>query len=141
MTKRLKRQDSFNEVYDQMQKMFNQMQSFSKDLNFGTNVPVDIKMEDNNVILTADLPGVKKENINLKADKDSVEISAESSTEIKEENEKYVRKERSSERFRRVVSWPTEIDASTIKAKYEDGVLRVEAEKVDSEDDESIEIE
>lgn len=141
MTKRLDRENSTKEVFDQMHKMFNQMQNFSKDLNFRSSVPVDIKEEDGKVVLTADLPGVQKDNINLKADEDSVEISAESSTEVKEENEKYLRKERSSRSFRRVISWPTSIDSETIKAEYEDGVLRVEAEKKDSSGGNSIEIE
>lgn len=141
MTKRLDRENSTKDVFDQMHKMFNQMQNFSKDLNFRSSVPVDIKEEDGKVVLTADLPGVQKDNINLKADEDSVEISAESSTEVKEENEKYLRKERSSRSFRRVISWPTSIDSETIKAEYEDGVLRVEAEKKDSSGGNSIEIE
>lgn len=141
MTKRLDRENSTKDVFDQMHKMFNQMQNFSKDLNFRSSVPVDIKEEDGKVVLTADLPGVQKDNINLKADEDSVEISAESSTEVKEENEKYLRKERSSRSFRRVISWPTSIDSETIKAEYEDGVLSVEAEKKDSSGGNSIEIE
>lgn len=141
MAKRLDREDGINDIFDQMHKMFNQMQNFSKDLNFRTSVPVDIKEENGKVVLTADLPGVQKDDINLKADENSVEISAESSQELKEENEKYLRRERSSKRFRRVVSWPTAIDAETIKAEYNDGVLSVEAEKKDAENGENIEIE
>lgn len=141
MTKRLDRRDGVNDIFDQMHKMFNQMQSYSKDLNFKSSVPVDIKEEDGKVVLTADLPGVEKEDINLKADKDSVEISAESSAELKEENEKYIRRERSSRSFRRAISWPTEIDPETIHAEYNDGVLKVEADKKDSHSGDSIEIE
>lgn len=141
MAKRLDRENSAKDIFDQMHKMFNQMQTYSKDLNFRSSVPVDIKVEDEKVILTADLPGVQKDDINLKADEDSVEISAETKTELKEENEKYVRKERSSKSFRRVVSWPTAIDAETIKAEYNDGVLKVEAKKQDADSGDSIEIE
>ena len=139
--RRLDRENNSKDIFDQMHKMFNQMQNYSKDLNFRSSVPVDIKMEDDKVILTADLPGVQKDDINLKADADSVEISAETATEVKEENEKYVRKERNSRSFRRVVSWPTEINADSITAEYKDGVLRVEADKVDSDTGENIEIE
>lgn len=141
MVKRLDRNDSAKDIFDQMHKMFNQMQNYSKDLNFRTSVPVDIKEDGGNVVLTADLPGVQKDDINLKADEDSVEISAESSAELKEENEKYVRRERSSRSFRRVVSWPTKVNAETVKAEYNDGVLRVEAEKQDKNSGDSIEIE
>ena len=139
--RRLDRENNSKDIFDQMHKMFNQMQNYSKDLNFRSSVPVDIKMEDDKVILTADLPGVQKDDINLKADADSVEISAETATEVKEENEKYVRKERNSRSFRRIVSWPTEINADSITAEYKDGVLRVEADKVDSDTGGNIEIE
>ena len=139
--RRLDRENNSKDIFDQMHKMFNQMQNYSKDLNFRSSVPVDIKMEDDKVILTADLPGVQKDDINLKADAESVEISAETATEVKEENEKYVRKERNSRSFRRVVSWPTEINADSITAEYKDGVLRVEADKVDSDTGGNIEIE
>jgi len=60
MVKRLDRKDGAHDIFDQMHKMFNQMQSFSKDINLGTSVPVDIRVEDDKVFLTADLPGVQK---------------------------------------------------------------------------------
>ena len=133
--KRLDRQDQLDDVFDQMQKMFNQFSSFSKDrLDLSNTVPVDIKEEGDQVTVTADLPGVQKEDINLKADKDGLEISAEASQEIKEENEKYVRQERSSRRFRRKLRWPTEVDPESVEAEYSDGVLTVEADKDESDD-------
>lgn len=132
--RRLDRRDDIDDVFDQMQSMFKNFQEFGEELAFGSNVPVDIKEEEGKIVMSADLPGVEKEDINLKADEEGVEISAESSQEIKEENEKYVRRERSSRSFRRRVRWPTEIDPETITAEYEDGVLNIEAEKEESED-------
>jgi HSP20 family protein len=136
--RRLDRRDHLDDVFDQMQKMFNQFQDIT-DLN--ANVPVNVKEEDGKIIVTADMPGVQKEEINLKADKDGLEISAESKTEIKEENEKYLRKERSSKHYKRRIHWPAEVDPDTIKAKYEDGVLRVEAEKEEDSEDWDVSIE
>lgn len=141
MARKLNRKNGFNDIFDQMQKMFNQMQNYGKELDFRSNIPVDIKEEDGKVVLTADMPGVQKEDISLRADKDSVEISAQTSQEIKEENEKYFRRERSSRSFRRTVAWPTEIDAESIKAKYEEGVLRLKADKVGENSGGNIEIE
>lgn len=141
MVRRLDRQDNLNSIFDQMHKMFNQMQNVGKELDFRSSIPVDLKEEHDKVILTADIPGVQKEDINLKADENSIEISAQSTQELKEENEKYFRRERSSRSFRRAVSWPTRINPDTIHAKYEDGVLRVEAEKAEHDTDGNIEIE
>ncbi len=140
--RRLKRQDDIEDVFQQMEDMFSQFQE--KGMNFASelspNFPVDIAEEDGEYVVTADMPGVEKEEINIKADKESVEISAESSHEIEEENEKYYRKERSKRQFNRRVSFPSEVDAETIEASYEDGVLTITAEK-DEEEGRNIEIE
>lgn len=132
MTRRLNRRDHVDDIFDQMQKMFNQFQSFGQDLNIASGVPVDITEKDGKVVIVADLPGVQKEDINLKADKDGIEIIAESSEEMREENEKYLRRERSSRAYSRKISWPAEIDPETVTAEYSDGVLRITAEKEES---------
>jgi len=139
--RRLDRNDRFDDFADQMQKMFNQFQNFGKELDFRTTVPVNIKEEDNKIVVTADLPGVQKEDISLKADQDGVRITAESEQEIKEENEKYLRQERSSRQYQRKIAWPKTIKPDTIKAKYQDGVLTVEAQKEETEDNWNVEIE
>lgn len=127
--RRLDRRDNVEDVFDQMQNMLREFQDFGKDLAAPPAVPVDIQEEDNEYVLTADMPGVEKDQINVKADENSVEITAETEQEIKEENEKYVRKERSSRTFRRSVSWPSQVDPESVSAEYENGVLEITAEK------------
>ncbi|MFB6100639.1 MAG: Hsp20/alpha crystallin family protein [Candidatus Nanohalobium sp.] len=140
--RRLDRNDGSGDMFEQMQKMMEELQNkgmgFASDLTQST--PIDIREEDGQLIVSADMPGVEKEEINVKADEDSVEISAESSAEVKEENEKYLRKERRSRKFRRTVPWPKNIDPDTVTAEYEDGVLEVSAE-VDEEGGKEVEVE
>lgn len=136
--RRLDRRDDLDDVFDQMQKMFNQFQDLA---DFRSNVPVNVKEENGELVLTADIPGVQKEDINVKADSEGLEISAESSAEIKEENEKYLRKERSSRTYRRRVAWPTEVDPETVEAEYRDGVLTVKADTLEEDDGRDVEIE
>lgn len=140
--KRLKRQDDLDDIFKQMENVFSQFQE--KGMDFASelkpNFPVDIAEEDGEFIITADLPGVDKEEINITADEESVEISAESSAEVEEENEKYYRKERSTRRFNRRVNFPSKVDAESVEAEYEDGVLTIKAEK-EEEDGREIEIE
>lgn len=138
--RRLDRNDSLDDLQDQMRKMFNQLQSYGRE-RLSAEVPVDMKEEDGKIVVTADLPGVEKENINLKADDKRLEINAESSTEVTEENEKYIHRERSSRQFRRTVSWPVRVDTESISAEYEDGVLKVEAEKAQDAGGRDIDIE
>ncbi len=133
--RRLKRQDDLDDIFKQMENVFNQFQE--KGMNFASelkpNFPVDIAEEEGEFVITADLPGVDKEEINITADEESVEISAESSAELEEENEKYYRKERSTRRFNRRVNFPSKVDAATVEAEYEDGVLTITAEKEEEE--------
>jgi len=128
--RRMKR-NSFDDMFDSMQNMFEEVQDRGLEMLEG-RVPVDIRDEDGEIVVKADLPGVSKEDINLRADEESLEISAESSTEIEEKNEKYLRRERSSRSFRRTVSWPTSVEVESISAEFEDGVLTVTAEKTES---------
>lgn len=117
-------------VFDQMQNMLEEFHGAGKELtNLGGGVPVDVREEDDSIVVSADIPGVSKEDISLKADDEGLEISAEAETEIEEENEKYYRKERTSRRFRRKVAWPSAVDPESIEASYDEGVLTVTAEK------------
>lgn len=141
--RRLDREDGVEDVFDQMQNFIDQFQNFGKDMasTFTGAVPVDVTEEDGRITVRADLPGVEKEEINVKADEEKVEIMAESAQEVKEENEKYYRKERSSRTFQRTVAWPKPVDPETIEAEYEDGVLTVTAEVSEEEEGRDIEIE
>lgn len=129
--RRLKRTDGVEDLFDQMQKMFEEVQDTGRGLasDFTGSLPIDIQEEDNEYTLTADLPGVEKEEINITGDESSVEIHAESEAEMKEENEKYIRRERRSRSFRRTVAWPQPVDPETITAEYDEGVLTITAEK------------
>ena len=130
--RRLRRQDE-KDVFDHMQKMFDEMQEMGKNIVPGGRMPVDIREENGEIVVSADLPGINKEDISLKADDEGLEITAEGSAEVKEENEKYIRRERSERRYRRKVHWPVQVDPETVEASYKDGVLEVRAEKDESE--------
>jgi HSP20 family protein len=131
--RRLSRRDDNNDVLNHFQRMFEEMQEMGKNIVPGDQMPVDVRDENGKIVITADVPGVQKEDISLKADEEGLEITAEGSQEIKEENEKYIRKERSQRMYRRKVGWPTQIDTDTVKASYKDGVLEVTAEKEESD--------
>jgi len=139
--RRLKRAENVDDLFNQMEKVFSEFQEKGRNFahDFTTGFPVDIAEEGGEFVVSADMPGVEKEEINVKADAEGVEISAESSKEIEEENEKYYRRERSRKAFNRRVSFPQPVDPDTIEASYEDGVLEIRAEK-DHEDGKSVDI-
>ncbi len=80
-------------------------------------------------VLTAELPGVNKEDLDLRVTPDGIEIAAEARRE-KEENEKdYHYRERSYSSFRRALPFPAEVIPEQVEARLTDGVLEVRLPK------------
>jgi HSP20 family protein len=89
---------------------------------------VDVKENDSAVTIEADLPGVKKESIDLTYDNNYLTISAcrEDSKETKEEN--FMRRERFYGEFRRSF-YLDNVDHEKIKASFDNGVLIINIPK------------
>jgi HSP20 family protein len=91
---------------------------------------VDIMETDDSIIVISDLPGVKKENIEIDISEDTIEIVAKFDEEIEEEGANYLRKERSYGETRRSMVLPAKIEVKKAKAKFKDSVLTVELPKI-----------
>jgi HSP20 family protein len=81
--------------------------------------------------LKAEVPGIEKEKIKVKATKDSVEISGEQSEEekLEDKTKRYVYNERSYSSFYRNIPVPEEIVSSKVSAKMSNGILHVDLPK------------
>ena len=86
---------------------------------------VDIKENDGAIMVHAELPGLKKEDINISVDKGVLNISGKREFEKKEENDKWHRVERSYGSFHRSFRLPENVKESDIAAVCNDGVLTV----------------
>jgi HSP20 family protein len=86
---------------------------------------VDLYEEGINVILKADLPGIKKEDIKIDLSEHCLTISGEKARKEKVEKEGYHRYERSFGSFCRRFELPGDLDTEKIKAHFEDGVLEI----------------
>lgn len=126
--RRLDRRDGLDDLFNQMQRFAEEVQERGMNIT-ERGIPVDIQEDEETVTITADMPGVEKENINLKADDETISITAEHEADVKEENEKYVRRERRRKTYQRTVRWPVEVDPETVTANYENGVLKITADK------------
>ncbi len=92
-------------------------------------MPVELHEKEKEYTVKAELPGVKKEDLDIDIDKNYITINAKKEEE-KEENEKgYKKSEFSYGEFSRTVYFPQEIDVEKTKAKLEHGVLKIEAPK------------
>ncbi len=101
---------------------------------------VDIMETESELIVTSDIPGVSKDDIQIKVSEDSLEISSEVKREEKEEDKGYIRRERVYRKFYRKLSLPTPVDAEQAKASYKNGVLEIKLPKKEEKKSFKVEI-
>jgi HSP20 family protein len=101
---------------------------------------VNEKVTEKGYILEIDLPGVKKENIEISVNEGILTISGERKLEKKEEGENYTRIESFFGRFERSFKLPADADAENIEAEYKDGVLKIFIPKKQKAEGKKIEI-
>ncbi|MBU5464247.1 Hsp20/alpha crystallin family protein [Anaerotignum sp. MSJ-24] len=91
----------------------------------------DVKETDNSYELDIDLPGFKKEDINVQLDNGYLTIAASKSLEKEDEHEKshYIRQERYSGSMSRSFYVGNDVKQEEIHAKYEDGILKLAVPK------------
>jgi HSP20 family protein len=102
---------------------------------------VDVQEKDDSVIVTTDLPGVDKADVDIRIGEGYIEINAESKQEEEGEKDGYVHRERTYSKFSRAVSLPSGVTEEGAKAKLEDGVLTVTLRKSKGGEKPKIEVE
>lgn len=90
---------------------------------------MDLVETDEEYVLTADLPGLSQEDINLEFEDNVLTLSGERKAEHSERKEGYYRLERASGSFSRSLTLPEGVDAEAVKATFEKGVLEVRIPK------------
>jgi HSP20 family protein len=86
---------------------------------------VDVSETENEIKVSAELPGLDEENVDVSLSPGVLTISGEKKEETKEERENYYRAERAYGAFRRAVPLPTEVDTDGAEAVFQKGVLTV----------------
>lgn len=90
----------------------------------------DVRETEKEIIITVDLPGVDKKDINIEVQGDLLEISAEKKFEAEEERKGYIRRERAYNKFYKSMRLPAEVDESRAEASLNNGVLEIKLPKV-----------
>lgn len=86
---------------------------------------VDIIDRDNEILVRAEIPGVKKENLDISLTDTAITIKGSSTEEKKEEKGDYFRSETMKGSFSRTLPLPTEVDGSKARSTFKDGMLEV----------------
>lgn len=102
---------------------------------------IDIEENNGNLMVRAEIPGMKKEDIKVSVKEDMLTISGERKRENENKDKTFHRIERSYGQFRRMIRLPATVDAGKVKATYKDGVLNVTLPKPESMKPKNIDVE
>jgi HSP20 family protein len=86
---------------------------------------VDIYEDENELVLTAEVPGIAEKDIEIKVEDNTLSIMGERKLEKETKEENYHRIERSYGSFIRSFTLPNYVDVENIRAEHENGVLKV----------------
>jgi HSP20 family protein len=97
-----------------------------KDLTVSNWAPaVDIYETGNELVLTAEVPGIDEKDIEIKVEDNTLTLKGERKFEKETKEENFHRLERSYGSFFRAFSLPNSIDPDRIQAEHENGVLKI----------------
>ena len=92
---------------------------------------VDVVETDDQIKVSAELPGLDDKDIEVSLDRGVLTISGEKSEEHEEERENYYRTERTYGSFRRAIPLPTEVNQDEVEAVFRNGVLTITMPKAE----------
>ncbi|MEW6159599.1 MAG: Hsp20/alpha crystallin family protein [Verrucomicrobiota bacterium] len=86
---------------------------------------VDVHEDRDKVVVTAELPGMQKNDIDVSVHENTLLISGERKCEEEKSGAEYYQCERYFGKFQRSIALPHTVDTSKVEAKYKDGILTV----------------
>jgi HSP20 family protein len=137
----------FGSIQERMNRVFGETMralypNEGEELEKGTWMPaVDIHETEDGYIVKADLPGMKKEDIQIDLKNSTLTLKGEKKFEETVSKDNYVRTERAYGTFVRSFTLPHNVDAEKIRASYKDGVLELALPKKEEAKPKQIKVE
>ena len=104
-------------------------------------MPIEVYETPNEFVVKVELPGVKKEDVEIAVRDNYLVIKAEKKEEVEEEKQHVHVKERVYGKFERVIPLPPDLDTDNAKASFKDGVLEIRFPKKSATKEKKITIE
>jgi HSP20 family protein len=97
-----------------------------------TRIPyVDVIDSGTEYVVKAELPGLKKENVQIEVGTNEVSLTAKSSVETEERGKTYLHRERAFSMFRRRIGFGESIDTEKVSASMAEGILEIKLPKLE----------
>jgi HSP20 family protein len=106
----------------------------------GWSPALDVYEDKDSIMVKVELPGMKKEQIELSLHENTLTISGERKAERAENSGDASRSERFLGRFQRTVTLPKPVDPNKVNARYKDGILTVTLSKTEESKPRQIEV-
>lgn len=133
--------------------IWHEMDRFQRDMNrlFNQYTPptrrvapsypaVNVWFNDEGLVVSAEMPGVKPEDLDINVQRDSLTIGGILGSEELPEGARYHRKERVAGQFSRTIQMPFSVDPDEVEAGFEGGVLTIRLPRVEAEKPKKIKI-
>jgi len=120
--------NEFMAMQNQLDRLFSETleRGARGDLDFGSWMPpVDLREENDKLVLEMELPGLKKDDVEISLENNVLTIKGERKFEKEEKKENFHKIERSYGKFARSFSLPTTVKPDGIDASLKDGILTV----------------
>jgi HSP20 family protein len=138
----------FDSIFDQFRRSFDELLSPFYPYTGITSTPlsqlpirssiVDLVDEGDHYIVTAELPGFSKDQVDVKINKDGLVIRAEQKAENEQKNKNYLHRERAYSAFERVIEFPEEVIPQKVEGTMKDGVLQLTVPKKEPNPEEKL---
>lgn len=137
---------NFATAFDTLVKFQNAVEAASRSDYFGQSTTqrggypfINLFQEGDNTIMTAEVPGLNKEDIKLEIKDNLLRISGKRKVDFPEKVSAH-RLERRNISFDRTIKLPVKVDSTQINAEYKNGILKVVLPRAESDKPKSIEI-
>jgi HSP20 family protein len=131
--------DEFEQMFERMSRQFEDMshqwEMPSAVASRTSGMEIDVADYDDEIVVTADVPGFEKEDIDLTLSDRTLTITAEREMESESEEGEYLRRERRSTSMRRSIRLPETVDEEHTSATYVHGVLTITLPKLTMDED------
>ena len=121
----------FNQFNDEMNRYFSLTRTGAANQEHDWMPAVDIREEDKQYLLTEDIPGVNRKDIEITLEEGVLTVKGERNTETDVSEAGYRRRERTHGTFMRQFTLPDTVNATSISATARDGVLEITIPKQD----------
>lgn len=127
-------QDPFDQIFESMMPAFFRPVRMNELTGEGlANKPsIDIIDREHDILVKAEVPGVKKEDLNIEVQGNQLFLSGKHEDESEQEKGNYLYRERRFGSFTRSIQLPEEVDSNKVKASCQDGILEITLPKAET---------